>query len=85
MTSAGTITGLVADRAEATPGARMVVDEKGNEKLVMSIRNLEHHHFLPPEGVNVYDILRHDHLIVSKAAAKALEARCLDGHSVDNG
>jgi acyl-CoA synthetase (AMP-forming)/AMP-acid ligase II len=30
VTSAGTITGLVADRAEATPGARMVVDEKGN-------------------------------------------------------
>jgi large subunit ribosomal protein L4 len=57
----------------------LVVDEKGNEKLVKSIRNLEHHHFLPPEGVNVYDVLRHDHLIVSKAAAKALEARCLEG------
>jgi len=63
----------------------LVVDAKGNENLVKSIRNLEHHHFLPPEGVNVYDILRHDHLIVSKAAAKALEARCLDGHGVDNG
>jgi large subunit ribosomal protein L4 len=57
----------------------LVVDEKGNDKLVKSIRNLTHHHFLPPEGVNVYDLLRHDHLIVSKAAAKALEARCLDG------
>ena len=33
--------------------------------------------FLPPEGVNVYDLLRHDHLVVSKGAAKALEARCL--------
>jgi large subunit ribosomal protein L4 len=63
----------------------LVVDEKGNDKLVKSIRNLERHHFLPPEGVNVYDLLRHDHLIVSKAAAKALEARCLDGHGVDNG
>jgi large subunit ribosomal protein L4 len=57
----------------------LVVDEKGNEKLLKSIRNLENHHFLPPEGVNVYDLLRHDHLIVSKAAAKALEARLLDG------
>ena len=57
----------------------LLVDEKGNDKLVKSVRNLEHHHFLPPEGVNVYDLLRHDHLIVSKAAAKALEARCLDG------
>ena len=40
---------------------------------------------LPPEGVNVYDLLRHDHLIVSKVAAKALEARCLDGQGETNG
>ena len=57
----------------------LVVDTKGNDNLVRSIRNLEMHHFLPPEGVNVYDLLRHDHLIVSKDAAKALEARCLNG------
>lgn len=55
----------------------LVVDNAANEKLVKSIRNLEHHQFLPPEGVNVYDLLRHDHLVVSKEAAKALEARCL--------
>jgi large subunit ribosomal protein L4 len=55
----------------------LVVDNATNEKLVKSIRNLEHHQFLPPEGVNVYDLLRHDHLVVSKEAAKALEARCL--------
>jgi large subunit ribosomal protein L4 len=63
----------------------LVVDEKDNDKLVKSIRNLEHHHFLPPEGVNVYDLLRHDHLIVSKVAARALEARCLDGDRAGNG
>jgi len=55
----------------------LVVDDKGNDKLQKSIRNVEAHQFLPPEGVNVYDILRHDHLVVSKGAAKALEARCL--------
>jgi large subunit ribosomal protein L4 len=44
---------------------------------VKSLRNVESHQFLPPEGVNVYDLLRHDHLVVSKDAAKALEARCL--------
>jgi large subunit ribosomal protein L4 len=59
----------------------LVVDSASNDKLVKSIRNLEDHHFLPPEGVNVYDLLRHDHLIVSKDAAKALEARCLGGDS----
>lgn len=63
----------------------LLVDAKGNDKLVKSVRNLQDHHFLPPEGVNVYDLLRHDHLIVSKAAAKALEARCLEGRGETNG
>jgi large subunit ribosomal protein L4 len=53
----------------------LVIDAADNDKLVKSIRNLEHHHFLPPEGVNVYDVLRHDHLVVSRAAVKAIEAR----------
>ena len=44
---------------------------------VESIRNLEDHHFLPPEGVNVYDLLRHDTLVLSKDAAKAIEQRVL--------
>lgn len=55
----------------------LVVDSSSNDKLAKSIRNLSNHQFLPPEGVNVYDLLRHDHLVVSKDAAKALEARCL--------
>ena len=55
----------------------IVVDRADNENLRMSIRNCRDHQFLPPEGVNVYDLLRHDTLIVSKDAAKALEARCL--------
>lgn len=54
----------------------LVVDDKGNENLRLSIRNMPGSQFLPPEGVNVYDLLRHDHLVVSKQAAKALEARC---------
>lgn len=56
----------------------LVVDDKSNENLRLSIRNLENSQYLPPEGVNVYDLLRHDHLVVSKSAAKALEARCLE-------
>ncbi|HEX9295869.1 MAG TPA: 50S ribosomal protein L4 [Polyangiaceae bacterium] len=55
----------------------LVVDDKANEKLKLSLRNMEDHQYLPPEGVNVYDLLRHDHLVVSRDAAKALEARCL--------
>src|SRR3984957_5848239 len=55
----------------------LVVDGADNEKLKMSIRNCKEHQFLPPEGVNVYDLLRHDTLILSKDAAKKLEERCL--------
>jgi len=55
----------------------LVVDNGGNERLRLSIRNCKEHQFLPPEGVNVYDLLRHDTLILSQQAAKALEERCL--------
>lgn len=53
----------------------LVVDVAGNENLRLSIRNCSEHQFLPPEGVNVYDLLRHDTLVLSKDAAKALESR----------
>lgn len=54
----------------------LVVDAKTNEKLRLSIRNMPNNQFLPPEGINVYDLLRHDHVVVSKDAAKAIETRC---------
>ena len=56
----------------------MVVDSADNENIKLSIRNCRDHQFLPPEGVNVFDLLRHDTLVVSKDAAKKLEARCLE-------
>jgi large subunit ribosomal protein L4 len=59
----------------------LVVDDRSNQNLRLSIRNLPSSRFLPPEGVNVYDLLCHDHLVVSKDAAKALESRCLDSRS----
>jgi large subunit ribosomal protein L4 len=59
----------------------LVVDGKDNENLRFSIRNMKSNNYLPPEGVNVYDVLRHDHLVVSKDAAKALEARLLEQKS----
>ncbi|MGE5789012.1 MAG: 50S ribosomal protein L4 [Myxococcales bacterium] len=59
----------------------LVVDGRSNENLILSIRNMEGSSFLPPEGVNVYDLLKHEHLVVSTDAAKALEARCLEKNS----
>ena len=70
----------VLEKLEAA-GKTLVVDDRGNENLKLSIRNMKDRAFLPPEGVNVYDLLRHDHLVVSRGAAKALEARCLEQKS----
>src|SRR4051794_3031813 len=69
---------LAALTALKTQKSTLVVDVADNEKLRLSIRNCEDHQFLPPEGVNVYDLLRHDTLVLSKDAAKKLEARCLE-------
>ncbi|MDB4996813.1 MAG: hypothetical protein JWM74_4245 [Myxococcaceae bacterium] len=55
----------------------LIVDGQSNENLRLSVRNSALHQYLPPEGVNVYDLLRHDTLVLSKDAVKALEARCL--------
>ena len=66
---------LILDKLEV-PKSSVIVDAVGNENLRMSARNLSTHCFLPPEGVNVYDLLRHEHLILTKTAARALEERC---------
>ena len=56
-------------------GSSVVVDAAANENLRLSARNLDQATFLPPEGVNVYDLLRHDTLILTQDAARALEKR----------
>jgi large subunit ribosomal protein L4 len=57
-------------------GSALIVDAKENEKLRLSARNLQGHSVLPPEGVNLYDLLRHEHLVLTQTAVQALEARC---------
>jgi large subunit ribosomal protein L4 len=54
----------------------LIVDAKVNDKLRLSLRNMNRNLFLPPEGVNVYDLMRHDHLVVSKEAIEQITARC---------
>jgi large subunit ribosomal protein L4 len=56
-------------------GSSLIVDGKANDKLRLSARNLEKSQFLPPEGVNLYDILRHEHLILTKDAVTELQNR----------
>ncbi len=48
----------------------LIVDGKGNEQLVRGARNLARSQWLAPEGLNVYDILRHEVLVLTQAAAQ---------------
>jgi len=52
----------------------LVVDEGANLALQKSIRNLAGADFLAAEGLNVYDILKHEALVLTAASAKKLEA-----------
>ncbi len=52
----------------------LVVDAGDNAALAKSVRNLPGSDFLAAEGLNVYDILKHDALILTAASAKKLEA-----------
>ena len=51
----------------------LVVDDKGNLNLIKSARNIANVKVLPEEGINVYDVLRYDHLLASVAAIKKIE------------
>ncbi|HEY0711943.1 MAG TPA: 50S ribosomal protein L4 [Polyangia bacterium] len=55
----------------------LVVDKSENEKLSLSVRNLDKAKYLAPEGLNVYDILNYPGLLISKDAVKAVENRIL--------
>jgi large subunit ribosomal protein L4 len=46
-----------------------------HESFAMAARNLPQIDVLPVQGVNVYDIMRREKLVLTKAAVEALEAR----------
>jgi large subunit ribosomal protein L4 len=51
----------------------LVVDDGKNVALARSVRNLAGADFLAVEGLNVYDILKHDTLVLTAATARKLE------------
>jgi large subunit ribosomal protein L4 len=55
----------------------LIVDDKSNTKLIKSLRNLPHSKYLAPEGLNVYDVLHHETLVLTAPAAKKIEERLL--------
>jgi len=59
----------------AQPDAKvLIVDAKDNGNLVRGARNLRSSQCIAPEGVNVYDILRHQTLVLTQAAVASITA-----------
>lgn len=52
----------------------LIVDLE-NQNLALSTRNLEKAKFLEVDGLNVYDILKHEKLVVTKASLESIVAR----------
>jgi large subunit ribosomal protein L4 len=57
----------------------LVVDGEFDRNFQLSARNLAHVSLLPVAGINVYDIMRSDKLVLTAAAVKAIEARLGEG------
>ena len=54
----------------------LVIDGSSlNDTFVKAVQNIEGLDVLPSIGANVYDILKRDTLVITKAGVEALEAR----------
>ena len=64
--------------AKANWGKKVLVidGEQVNEGFARATRNIVGVNVLPAIGANVYDILKHDTLVLTRAAVEQLEARC---------
>ena len=54
-------------------GKTLIVDSLENDNLLLSARNLRHAKVVNSFGLNIYDLLYHDHLVLSRDAANELE------------
>jgi large subunit ribosomal protein L4 len=54
-------------------GKTLIVDSIDNENLLLSARNLRHTKVVNSFGLNIYDLLYHDQLVLSREAATELE------------
>jgi large subunit ribosomal protein L4 len=56
-------------------GSTLIVIEDANPTVEVSARNLPKVSVIRAEGVNVYDLLRHENLLITRAAVEKLTAR----------
>jgi large subunit ribosomal protein L4 len=54
-------------------GKTLIVDSLDNDNLMLSARNLRGTKVVNSFGLNIYDLLYHDRLVLSRSAATELE------------
>ncbi len=54
-------------------GKTLIVDSLDNENLLLSARNMRRAKVVNSFSLNIYDLLYHDHLVLSRSAAEELE------------
>jgi large subunit ribosomal protein L4 len=65
-------------------GKTLIVDSLDNDNLLLSARNMRRAKVVNSFGLNIYDLLYHDHLVLSRSAAQELE-QLLGGPHVTKG
>lgn len=69
------VTGALKALGVAQPKSKvLIVDAAENENLVRGARNLASSKWLAPEGLNVYDVLKYDTLVLTRASLEKVHA-----------
>ena len=61
--------------SDCPPVSRLIITTAKDERLELSSRNLPDVKILRTEGLNVYDILRYNHLVLLEPSIKQIEGR----------
>jgi len=68
----GAIAGLGLSENQKTPTKTLIIDSLDNENLILSSRNVEKTKVTNSFGLNIYDIIYHEKLLISKSAVEEL-------------
>ena len=55
--------------------SNVLIIEQENLNLEMSARNVPHVKVMRPEGLNVYDVLRYEHIVITQPCVEKLQGR----------
>ena len=55
----------------------MVLDAAPNDMVRRATKNIHKIKYLPVDGLNVFDVLKYDHVVLAKAAIEGVVSKCL--------